>query len=363
MPDEKTDTNLSNVLKLHLLGGGAIDNQSNAIPGQTMLYIRGIGGVTSNPLQKFMRFFGGNLKQQTRPMKKMLTEVYEKGDSLYIIGFSRGAAAARRFVSDLDKKGITLASGEVVKPEVEFLGCFETVSQQLCKYWYRMFARIITNRIVNPIVLGEKDGKMSKIVKMAVHNLALDDNRNRFGLTKVVLPQPNPPVFMDSGDSRVHEAWFPGEHGDVGGTYWTKGLPDASFKHMQEFMEELGIKFIDNMDIKDESLKIKKFPKVDINKEYLNVAPDPSDRTHLNEWQQNRLPSYRPVITVTDGKPIEGGTVRIHKSVLDHMRDTEKKGIAYNFNPRLRDANIVVVGSLDKELETETEALKELLEQ
>lgn len=356
--DEKEgiDRSITNVLKLHLLAGGGINNKRNDVPGQVCLYQRGVGGMSESKFVRIMNMVLGDLTQQTKPMHKKLEKVYEKGDKLYIIGYSRGAASARQFVSELEQDGVVTASGEKVdKPPVEFLGCFETVSMQVKNNFINIMRRKKRGAITQSSVVGEMNGNLPSIVKKAVHNVALDDNRFRAN-------QPFPPVFMDSKDDRVHEAWFPGEHGDVGGTYYTEGVPDVSCKYMQEWMENLedGITFIEAKDIHPECLEIDEHPEANIDKTKLDIKPDPSDKLHLGKSQVEN-PSYRPVVTVTNEEIIEGGTVRIHRSVLDHFEAMEEKKTPYAINPEIKKANIVVVGSLDKELDAETKRLKELL--
>ena len=193
----------SNVLKLHLLAGGSIDMKRNDIENQICLYKRGIGGESTNKCIATTNAVLGILSQQTTPMRRMLEKVYEKGDELYIVAFSRGSASAREFVVELDKLGIKTASGETVeKPPVKFLGCFDTVSEQVeheveC-LWDERF-KLITK----PSVLHEKDGKLSSIVETAVHQVSMEDNRQFKGSPAF------PPVLMDSKDERVHEIWFP----------------------------------------------------------------------------------------------------------------------------------------------------------
>ena len=296
----------------------------------------------------------GNLSEQTEPMLELLEEQYEEGDKLYVIGYSRGAAAARKFVTILDEKGLTLKSGKKVdKPPVEFLGCFETVSMQVSKYWFKILRNMIFNRITRSRVLGERGGKIPTIVKRAVHNVALDDNRYR------AFPAAFPPVLMDSKDDRVHEVWFPGIHGDVGGCFYTKGIPDISCRYMQEWMENDGLCFLSHNALHPESLMLDNEHKID-NKD-LDITPDPSGKLHLDDDQLND-PTYRPVIAVSNEKKIEGGTVRIHKSVLEHWEATKNGTNEYKINPEIKKAgNLVVVGSLDKELDAETKKFKELL--
>jgi len=340
-----------------LLSGGSIDNKRNDIDGQICLYKRGVGGVSENELFANMNFVKGDLSQQTGPMREMLEKVYEKGDKLYIVGFSRGSSSARKFVCLLDEFGLKTASGETVeKPPVEFLGCFETVSNQV-----KNIRKVLRNRrrgtITKPSVLGEIDGKLSPIVGTAVHNVALDDNRC------FVFP-PFPPVFMDSNDSRVHEAWFPGEHGDIGGTYYVKGIPDGSLKSMQEWMESLGLKFLEKgEDIHPDCLKInvKGYEDVHIDRTAMDIIPNSADKLHLL-GKQLTDPSHRPVVAITNEAIIEGATIRIHKSVFEHMEAMEQKNTPYDINPEIyKCTDIIVVGSLDTKLVDETKKFKEIL--
>jgi hypothetical protein len=357
-PVEGEDQNIANPLKMILLAGGDIDNVVNTVDGQVCLYVRGVGGVTDNPILKKLRFGLGNLDLQTKPAKKLLAEIYEEGDKLYLVGFSRGSGACRKLACELEKEGLTTAGGKLIeKPPIEFLGCFDTVPMQFQKYPLRNALRIIRNSLTKSQVLGEKGGKIPSIVKRAVHCMSLDDNRNTMYR----------PCHMDSADERVVEAWFPGEHGDTGGTYFQKGLPDGPFRYMQEWMESLDepLTFISNTKIDDECLDyMNDGKKMVLDKRYLDVNPNPSDPWHL-KGKQITEPEPRPVGWVTNQKFVDGKTVKIHESVLDHMEATMADDARENYapNPNLKETDFVVVGSLGKTLEGKTKRLKELLEQ
>jgi hypothetical protein len=129
----------------------------------------------------------------------------------------------------------------------------------------------------------------------------------------------------------------------------------------QEWMQETGLSFIQPKDIHPESLQIDEHPEVKIYKMDLDIKPNPKDKLHLAGKQVTK-PIYRPVVTVTNGEIEEGGTVRVHVSVLDHMESMEEGKTPYAINQEIKKANAVVVGSLDKELEAETKIFKELLE-
>ena len=286
-------------------------------------------------------------------MREKLEAVYEKGDKLYFLGFSRGAAAARKFLTMIEKDGLKTKDGEIVEmPPVEFLGCFDTVSMQFgIQYWWFNISTVLSKSITRARIVGEQDGKLSTIVKTAVHIVALDDNRYQKGFS---------PVYMDSNDERVHETWVAGQHGDSGGAKYNKGMPDCSCKYMQEWLEKVGISFISNEEIHPDCLKIDDFPDVKIDKSYLDIAPNPSDKIHVDGSKLSD-PSYRPVVTVTNEEIVPGGTVRVHVSALQHMEAMDKKGTPYPFNPGLKGTDLVVVGPLDEPLEAETKRFKELI--
>jgi hypothetical protein len=360
-PDE--GRTFTHVLKLHLLAGGDINGKRNEIPGQICLYEEGIGGRTSSAIIGRLRKIGGDLSRQTKPMRKRLAEVYEPGDKLYIVGFSRGAAAARKIASELHEKGLITKDGEKIEsPPIEFIGCFETVSMQIKKRLIKI-GRTSKHRDLTPShVLGE-DGTLAPNVKKAVHNIALDDNR------MWAFPMSFPPVLMGTED-RVHEAWFAGAHGDVGGNFLPKGMSDFSLEYMKEWMECLGehsLSFIKPEDIHPECLVVDGNPDIKIQAKDVCISPDPCDNLNLYEKDgqvqtDTHTPSYRPIVVAKDDEIVPGATVNIHESVLHHMEAMKKKGSPYTVNPNLKDANFVVVGSLGKELECETKNLAKLLE-
>jgi len=155
--EEKGDKDISNIMKLHLSAGGSIDNSHAYIEGQVSIYVRGVGEGGEDLLHNIkvngtgLNYILGDLRYQIHAMEKQLRDVYEEGDLLYLFGFSRGAAAARTYASQLHKRGLTLTTGAHIKsPLIEFLGCFDTVSTQVVKniwspfklFWEKVFKTI-----------------------------------------------------------------------------------------------------------------------------------------------------------------------------------------------------------------------------
>jgi len=366
-PNKDEDLGFSNVVKLHLLAGGSIDAEKakEDVPGQISLYIAGVGGQSDSAIRRFIdNYLLGRLAEQIPPMKKRLEEIYEEGDQLYLTGFSRGASSARLFAVDLNNKGLRLASGKTVKEiPVELLACFDTVSMQTSKGFlnpfliFQKFWELATLCVQSSTVLGEKDGQLPPNVKFAVHNLSMDDLRARLFT----------PVLMDSTDEeRVTEAWFPGDHSDVGGSWYHDGLSNGSGRYMQKFMEDAGLKFLTPEQVDAESLSVSGRPDLTYDTENLSLVPNAKDISHIEPLIKDR---NRPILTVSKNKALKNGTVRIHESFLERIlsdapmqRRSGEEDVPYELNPKLAKTKFVVVGDMNVELPEKTEQLKKALE-
>lgn len=335
-PDPIGNHHLTNVLKIHLLAGGDINNKRNDVEGQVCIYNRGVGASSKN---KYVRkIFGilGMIGQQTRPMHKKFKKAYNEGDEVYVIGFSRGAAAARRFVSELNDKSI----------DVKFLGVFDTVSMQLSLNLPRILFNVVwRKRLVSCTVLKEHGGKLPANVGKAFHSLALDENRAL-----------RSPVYMDSNDPRVYESFFPGSHANVGGGFYDKGLSDSACMDMIERLKQEGITFLDHKDVNLGCLERDDDRDAKISQEDLLIEPD---MTSI-QYKVNGT-NVRPVECLTNNKKIDGAKVKIHKSVLEHYEQFANTESPYVPNPKLKSANFVVTGHLGEELPEATERLRSLL--
>ena len=343
IPKEEEDVSFTNVLSLHLLAGGDINNKLNEIEGQVCLYERGVGGNTTNPILAFLRFWFGPIERIKRSMKKRLEQVYEQDDELYLLGFSRGSASAREFAVWLYEDGLTTKDGQKIeKVPIKFLGCFDTVSMQVTENFFTIISYFFRNDIPPSTVLNEK-GKIAPNVMKAVHLVSLDDRRKPFS-----------PVMMGA-EEKVHEVWFAGVHCDIGGSYFKKGMSDYACKYMLEWMKEYGLKFMKAEQLNEACLKIDGYD-LEVKKEDLKIEPD-CNFIHYNEGEWSRQ-----ILVAEDDKEIEGATVNIHESVLLHMEAKLNQPDKYIINPKLKNCNVRVVGSLGKVLEDETKRLNALLQ-
>lgn len=365
-PRYNDESSYTNVLRLHVLAGGSLDLTKNTgVDGsdQICLYVNGIAGDTTVPeMWKKAQGFLGYEKFQIKSMRDKLESVYEKDDEICIIGFSRGSASARNFVAELDKGGLVTANGETVdKPPIKFLGCFDTVADQVVTDLPEILLDAELGRIPRSEQVGEVDGQLPGIVEKAVHNLSLDDRR--FRSFRPLKNNPYPPVYMDSKNERVHEVWFPGTHTDVGGSCATHGLSDCAGKYMQEWLENEGIVFYEPDEIPSDRFEIPEGIEgrdkvVPVTAEDIAFNPNPADKDHPTDTD---FP--RPCATVHDNKIFTDGTVRIHESVLEHLKQYD----GYKITPNIKNINnangdFVVVGSLDQPNQEKTKELKNLLE-
>lgn len=357
---------LTNPLKIAIMAGADINvkrdisKRTMGVPDQIILYERGIGGRNDNEMIQNLNGFRGELKQQIDPMWKQLNEVYEKGDMLYIIGYSRGAAAARKFACELNERGISTKDGHTIQsPPVEFLGCFDTVSNQYHRNLPKtLWARIRrapppSNRI------GEK-GTVSPNIKKAVSLLSLDDNRMFAHFPRF------PPIQMGD-DDRVHEVWFAGEHGDIGGGYISRhAMHDYPLQYMIECMNNITnpLTFLPVDDLKPECLVLDKYPDNVVDKTLIYPDPKPDTHLHMQPFQLDK-PSFRPIYVMRDDKYVPDEPAKIHVSVLHHMEAMKKKQDPWKYfiNSNLKKNNFVVVGKLGVVLDAETKKMKELIEQ
>lgn len=126
--------------------------------------------------------------------------------SLDVFGFSRGAAAARSFITT-QKKALQKAYPEA-KITYRFVGLFDTVSSYEPEGNFGAFGSAMSHNFDNDV--EELQLELGDIAKKVVHLTAADEYRENFALTNI--------------DSSIHggvgyELELPGAHSDIGGGY------------------------------------------------------------------------------------------------------------------------------------------------
>ncbi len=258
---EIEDENITSVLKFHLLCGGDLKKQRpNETDAQISFYYNGVGTYGNF----FQRLYNAGLSKEKfdvaailRAAKKDFAEYYEPGDKILLIGFSRGAALARRFASLINDK----VSGEDIIESV-----FDTVASI-------GLPNMKKSERPKTEVVFEHGHTLPSNVKRALHCLSLDDKRKAFQ-----------PTLMNS-ENKIHELWFAGAHSDVGGGYYYDGLADNVFRYMLNWIEELelDVKIMSPADIKYDELLDKKAA-YEISFDDVSIDPDVFGKNH----QQSR---------------------------------------------------------------------------
>lgn len=229
----KEDESISNILKLHVLMGGGLeeDRSPTTTPRgteQKTHYYNGIGTRESGariPLLGRLfsagcRFVNMTLAPSFGDARRILDEARadfgkadyrpgDNGDKLAIFGFSRGAALARKFAA------MILAEHEDCR--VSFLGVFDTVAAM--NGIHRRGEKISSDVVF-------ENGTLDARIERAVHLVSIDEDRVAFTPTLINKDKDSP--------GRILEVWFPGVHSDIGGGYWFDGLSDLALEFMIE---------------------------------------------------------------------------------------------------------------------------------
>lgn len=223
---------ISNVLKLHVLMGGGLKQNCSltrtpAGGAQEVRYYSGIGSRQERNQVPLLGALATMLRQQVNKAfaptfgdaRRIVEEAMEDfaetgysqaaGDQIVVLGYSRGAALARKFVSVL--------LNAHAEAQVAFVGVFDTVA---AFDGVHRQGEVISSDVVF------ENGTVNERVRRVVHILSLDEDRVTFSPTLINKDEHNP--------DRILEIWFPGVHGDIGGGYWLDGLSDAALAFMAE---------------------------------------------------------------------------------------------------------------------------------
>ena len=297
---------VTNVVKLfaNLMGQSTAETQALQNETETMYrdgtgnlvqvakYIHGVGD-SKNPVMKVLGgVFGAGVIGRVIRGYTFISRHYERGDSIHIVGFSRGAYTARALagmiaaVGLLDprkydpndkreayKRGFAAwlkCKGTVFKGSrklsallnaiVEFAGdavarvalrksdLIPRVPMESVAVWDTVGSMGIPNYVsgARKDFFSFVDTKLSRAVAHGFHAMALDERRRDF------------PVTRWDRDARIEEVWFVGAHSDVGGGYPAaeSGLSNIALHWMTQKLSGVGVLFVT---LPDETLDPKQF--------------------------------------------------------------------------------------------------------
>ena len=256
---------------------------------QLKVYDTGIGAdAYTKDMQISEGMTGQGIDKKIKDIYTFLILNYEKGDEIYLFGFSRGAYTARSLVGFIRNCGILKPENlhlidtayelyrnrnsytspdsdlmvgfkrnycfEDVTP-IKFIGVWDTVGSlgtPIPYCWYLLlsvFKGIIAKRIGIPLPDFKyfnsnrykfHDVTLSSTVQNAYHALAVDERRKLF---KPTLWELSNSVKNEGAEQKMEQRWFPGVHCNVGGGYENCGLSDLPLKWLIDNAEVAGLNF------------------------------------------------------------------------------------------------------------------------
>lgn len=303
------DNNITNIFKLHLMFGGDLKGNST-FPGQNSYYYSGVGTYGGTLRRVFNQALSPENKDVGDIIKAAVEDLvsWEKSNpsteyELFIFGFSRGAAIARRFASAVGK-----FSDLREIPKIRFLGVFETVAS---------INRPNLDDDTKPISdVCFENGTLSPSVIEALHLVSLDERRIAFL-----------PTLMNH-EAKVTEVWFPGVHSDIGGGFDFDGLSDVTLEFMlEEFnRRNLGIQILDPININYAEIN-SQCANCNLDLEDVIIQPNPTGQIHV----QKRTP-IASKITLTDrvvqvyenDKPCDTILPLVHHSAIQRIHEDKE---------------------------------------
>jgi len=242
-------------------------------------------GVGSDP-DLLKHLLGGaigiGLKKIVQDAYRHIAENYARGDELHILGFSRGAYAARALAGLIGASGIQasvdpqnldtvfdavwnhfrvdpdvrqgkkaagssdqkaidtfnkVAAQNTIdpNPRIKCVGVFDTVGSYGVPAGIGLAA---LGRYFTLAFLGFHDTEIGQHVDIGLHAVAVDERRRPFVPTFWTAPKAKPPT------THVEQTWFAGVHCNIGGGYQDAGLSDQALIWMIARMQALtGLEF------------------------------------------------------------------------------------------------------------------------
>lgn len=244
--DAATNTNVYKIFKA-----------MNFTAEQCPIYDDGVGSDGSTLLRLLGGAFGEGLDHKIRDGYTRISHLYEKGDKLFVFGFSRGAYVARSLAGMIANCGLPTQNVDDNLTDLAFQAYREhdkTKRQQLLNQLGQRYA--IDNPEVTmvgvwdtvgalgiPAIFGGVDmlrysfldTQLHPCIKNAYHAVSIDERRRPFPATLWSGP-PAP-------GQTIEQIYFTGVHCDVGGGYLETGLSDITLGWMMGKAKALGVDF------------------------------------------------------------------------------------------------------------------------
>ncbi len=250
-PNESGDVEQGVNTNVYTLFEAVLDRTSDHTEQQKH-YIAGVGTRWYNRIRGGA--FGVGLDANIKAGYARLIDLYEDGDQVFVLGFSRGAYSARSLVGMIRNVGLlhvnrrreihqayelyrTRDEGADSPSAQTFRAAYSrSIPIHCLGVWDTVGALGVPLRSFgwfNARRYEFHDTELSGIVGNAFHALAIDEHRSSYPAT-VWDPRRKP-------QQRIEQVWFPGAHADVGGGYRDHRLADLALHWMAERLIECGL--------------------------------------------------------------------------------------------------------------------------
>ena len=205
-----------------------------------------------------------------------LGENYERGDEVFVFGFSRGAYTARSLAGLVSRCGlISLGAPLSVKQlydryrrgndvktirdllEVQDRSAFDTEERWIVQYClpidikfigvWDTVAALVNDRHLTALTGGDHhflDANLRKSERHAYHALAIDENRKVYDATMfTIYADKSKPFVQPRNIGDVEQRWFCGSHGDVGGGNYSDLVAQIPLKWLMSKAKLHGLTF------------------------------------------------------------------------------------------------------------------------
>ena len=257
----------TNVVKLRNCLAATTTNSAGLMIEQRCYYHTGVGTEGGLLARIFAGAWGRGLNRNIQSAYYWLARNFQKGDSIFLFGFSRGAYTVRSLAGLIARCGLLNLTGlsehcswertKVTFEEgyrrdrqnSEWAGNWEFYERQETRVrfigvWDTVGALGVPDTLpfINLFDRPKKwffhDTSLGNNVEIARHAVALDEIRASFS-----------PTLWTShcNNSDVAQVWFPGVHGDVGGGYAETGLSDGALHWMMTEAGKAGLSFKPSM--------------------------------------------------------------------------------------------------------------------
>ena len=297
------DNGVSNVFKLHLFFGGDLLNNPGSAT-QHSFYYSGIGTYGTWLRQKI----NAALAPEKMDVRVILNKAgadlqnhYQRGDRIYVFGFSRGAALARRFASLVHKYVPEISPADKA---VRFIGVFDTVASigvpNLEDDHKPRTQVVFENMTISPHV------------QEAMHLVSIDETRIAFQ-----------PTLMNRED-RVTEVWFPGAHSDIGGGFARRGLSDITLRFLIDAMRKrnIGLDILDPAQVDLSKIVVDK-GRYDFSLDDIDIRPNHLDKLHVKKrlWPISKLTLDHRNVRVNENDQMSSYKPFVHYHMVSRAKE------------------------------------------